>query len=33
MIDGVEALINVEQKLELGSSIQVALGSNIDILN
>jgi len=32
MINGVEALIGVEQKLEQGATIQEALGEHVDIL-
>jgi len=33
MINGVEALIAVEQKLEQGISIKIAMGQNAHILN
>lgn len=33
MINGVEALINVEQQLEKGVDIRTAMGKNVDILD
>jgi len=33
MINGVQALISVEQKLEAGTDIKEAMGENADILS